>query len=170
MRTHGPACTIIDKTGPLYNAADWDHCMQYMLAVVLLKGSVIEAVDYYDTSPWATDSRVNELRAKIHLKEDAQFTADYHDQKVRSASSGITVFLSNGTKLDEVVVQYPAGHPYRKDTLQMVEEKFRINMSLMFSKDRVDEILHAVENDALRVHEFIDLFPHDTLAGESLHH
>src|SRR6202521_5683307 len=30
---------IIDKTGPLSNPADRDHCLQYMAAVGLIKGS-----------------------------------------------------------------------------------------------------------------------------------
>lgn len=35
VRTTEAAMTIIDKHGPLYNAADRDRCLKYMLAVVL---------------------------------------------------------------------------------------------------------------------------------------
>ena len=161
IRTHGAACTIINKTGPLHNAADRDHCMQYMVAVVLLKGALIEAVDYTDDSAWPTDERVQHLRAKMEIIEDEQFTADYHDQKVRSASSGVTITLQDGSKLDEVVVQYPAGHPYRSDTVSKVQEKFRHNMRLMFEEERAETVFEAVENDEMPVHMFVDLFATD---------
>lgn len=52
VRTHLPAIIIIDKTGDLHNAADRDHCIQYVIAVILLKGSFIEAQDYQNESPW----------------------------------------------------------------------------------------------------------------------
>lgn len=61
IRMHGPAMTIIDKMGELYNAADRDHCMQYIVAVVLLKSQLIEANDYQNNSPWASDPRVAAL-------------------------------------------------------------------------------------------------------------
>src|SRR5699024_2320810 len=38
ITTHESAIRIIDKTGPLYNPADRDHCLQYITAVGLLKG------------------------------------------------------------------------------------------------------------------------------------
>ena len=158
IRTHKAACTIIDKSGPLRNAADRDHCMQYMLAVVLLKGELIEAGDYSDASQWARDSRVSNLRAKMQLVEDEQFTADYHDQKVRSASSGVTILLKDGRQLGEIVVQYPAGHPWRSDTLDKVKAKFKKNMGLMFGDTEIETILKAVENQDMPVHQFIDLF------------
>ncbi|KAL9002045.1 MAG: hypothetical protein Q9188_005002 [Gyalolechia gomerana] len=39
VRAHAAACLIINKSGHLNNAADRDHCMQYILAVALLKGT-----------------------------------------------------------------------------------------------------------------------------------
>ena len=158
IRTHGPACTIIDKSGPLSNAADRDHCLQYMVAVTLLKGSVIEAADYFDTSPWASDERVEDLRAKIHIHEDKVFTADYHNQKVRSAASGVTIRLKDGEELKETVVEYPAGHPWRPDTSKKVVDKFKKNMGLMFPEQKAVSILQAVEDADMLVHDLIDLF------------
>ena len=35
IRTHESAIRIIDKTGPLNNPADRDHCIQYMVAIGL---------------------------------------------------------------------------------------------------------------------------------------
>ena len=158
VRTQGPAYTIINKSGPLRNAADRDHCMQYIIAVVLLKGGVIETQDYLDDSPWASDERVDRLRAKIHLEEDAQFTADYRDPKKRSGSNALTVVLKGGVEMDMVQVDFPIGHPDRADTLDHVRSKFRANMAIAFQEEEIDAIVKAVEQDEMPVHEFVDLF------------
>jgi len=47
ITTHESAIRIIDKTGPLNNPADRDHCIQYMASVGLLKGN-LTAQDYED--------------------------------------------------------------------------------------------------------------------------
>ncbi|CRG87379.1 2-methylcitrate dehydratase [Talaromyces islandicus] len=158
IRTQKPAMTIIDKTGPLWNAADRDHCLQYMVAVVLLKGSVIQTVDYMDSSPWATDPRVDALREKMTVVEDAGFTRDYYDPKRRSGANAITVELMNGEVLDEAVVEFPVGHPRREDTADQVLKKFRANMGLLFQANEIEEIIQAAEDDHKSVHEFVHLF------------
>jgi 2-methylcitrate dehydratase len=38
IETQEPDVRIIDKTGPLSNPADRDHCIQYMTAVPLIYG------------------------------------------------------------------------------------------------------------------------------------
>jgi 2-methylcitrate dehydratase len=91
--------------------------MQYMIAVVLLKGSMIDTADYQDDSLWARDPRVEVLRRKIELEEDMQFTLDYHDSKKSTASNALKVRLRDGSELDEVLVEYPVGHPWREDTM-----------------------------------------------------
>ena len=40
IETQDAAVRIIDKTGPLHNPADRDHCIQYMIASALLFGTV----------------------------------------------------------------------------------------------------------------------------------
>ena len=46
VRTQKPAMVILNKQGALLNAVHREHCMQYMIAVVLLKGSMITSADY----------------------------------------------------------------------------------------------------------------------------
>ena len=158
IRTQKPAYVITNKTGPLRNAADRDHCLQYIVAVTMLKGDAIAAEDYADASPWATSPAVDALRAKMQVLEDERFTADYNRPGKRSVSNAITVVLASGEELDEVVVEYPLGHPDRMDTTEQVQLKFRRNAGLCFSEDRIEEILKVVENDDMPVHEFLDLF------------
>ncbi|RLL95233.1 hypothetical protein CFD26_104052 [Aspergillus turcosus] len=100
---------IINKLGPLHNAADRDHCLRYMIAVVLLKGSPITTADYQDNSPWARDPRVESLRSITTMEEDPAFTRDYHDPQCRSVANALEVTLRDGTKLEQVV-QFPLGH------------------------------------------------------------
>src|SRR5690606_22737288 len=38
--THESAIRIIDKTGPLHNPADRDHCLQYIVAIGLVYGEI----------------------------------------------------------------------------------------------------------------------------------
>lgn len=124
VRTMRAAMIIINKKGPLHNSADRDHCMQYAIAVVLLKGDMIDIADYQDNSEWANDPRVDILREKIELVEEPQFTRDYHDENINSGASAVKVLLNDGKDLDEVVVHYPMGHAQREDTAQLVKCKY----------------------------------------------
>ncbi|HEU4621073.1 MAG TPA: bifunctional 2-methylcitrate dehydratase/aconitate hydratase, partial [Burkholderiaceae bacterium] len=122
IRTHEAAIRIIDKQGPLNNPADRDHCIQYMVAVPLIFGR-LTAEDYEDKV--ASDPRIDALRDKIECVEDAQFTRDYHDPEKRSIANGLTVELNDGTRLNEVVVEYPIGHKRRRaDGIPLLVEKF----------------------------------------------
>ena len=73
IETQEPGVRIIDKTGPLANPADRDHCIQYMVAIPLLFGR-LTASDYEDRI--ADDPRVDALRAKMHVRENTAFTQE----------------------------------------------------------------------------------------------
>src|SRR5262249_21262837 len=62
LETQESAVRIINKTGPLHNPADRDHCLQYMVAVALLKGD-LTAEDYEDAA--AADPRIDRLRSRM---------------------------------------------------------------------------------------------------------
>ena len=137
IRTH-EAC-IIDKKGPLANPADRDHCVQYMVAVPLLFGR-LTAADYEDDV--ATDPRIDTLRERIVCVEDPQFTQHYHDPDKRSITNALTVELKDGSKLNEVVVEYPIGHKRRRaDAIPLLVEKFKANLARRFPKQQQDAIL-----------------------------
>ncbi|KAL9078888.1 MAG: hypothetical protein Q9157_002183 [Trypethelium eluteriae] len=158
IRTHSAAKTIIDKSGPLNNYADRDHCMQYLVAVALLKGSIITPEDYKDDSPWASDTDVSELCSKIVLSEDESFTLEYNDPSKRQMTNGLTVTLKNGKVLDEIVVHHIAGHPLSAETEAEVISKFKRHMSSMFEEFHVRAALEAIEDDDIAVHDLVDLF------------
>ena len=161
VRTTESAMIIINKQGPLHNAADRDHCLKYMLAVVFRKGSMIDTQDYQDTSPWGLDPEVEALREKIALVEDVQFTRDYHDPDIRSISNAVQVQLMDGTLLDEVAIKYPQGHVLHAETSDLVVAKAKRNLSLKLSGENVDAIVDTIFGPAFLtkpVSSFIDMF------------
>lgn len=159
IRTHAAAIRIIDKQGPLANPADRDHCIQYMVAVPLLFGR-LTADDYEDGV--AADPRIDALRAKIVCQEDPQFTRDYHDPDKRSIANGLTVTLADGTRLDEVLVEYPIGHRRRRaQGMPLLVEKFKTNLARRFAARQQTRILDVALDqqrlEAMPVHQFVDL-------------
>jgi 2-methylcitrate dehydratase len=83
---------IIDKSGPLDNPADRDHCIQYMVAVPLIFGR-LTASDYEDEV--ASDPRIDALRGKMEVAENKQFTIDYLDPAKRSIGNSVQVFFAD---------------------------------------------------------------------------
>jgi len=159
IRTHEAAMRIIDKKGPLDNPADRDHCIQYMVAVPLLFGR-LTAADYEDGV--AQDPRIDALRAKIVCREDKRFTRDYHDPQKRSIANALTVELKDGTKLKEVVCEYPIGHKRRrKEGMPVLVEKFKTNLARRFAPAQQRAILElcldAQRLEATPVRDFVDL-------------
>jgi 2-methylcitrate dehydratase len=159
IRTHESAIRIIDKQGPLSNPADRDHCIQYMTAVALIKGT-LTAADYEDAA--AADPRIDLLRAKIGCVEEPRFSRDYLDPDQRSIANEVQVVFGDGTSTDPVLVEYPIGHPRRRATgIPLLEAKFATNLSRLFSPERAERIF-ALCTDQQRfertpVHEFVDL-------------
>ena len=159
IRTHEAAIRIIDKKGPLSNPADRDHCIQYMVAVPLLFGR-LTAGDYEDAV--AADPRIDALRKKMTCVEDKRFTRDYHDPAKRSIANALSVEFDDGTKLDEVVCEYPIGHKRRrKEGMPVLVEKFRTNLARRFPAKQQNAILElcmdAARLEQTPVHEFTDL-------------
>jgi 2-methylcitrate dehydratase len=160
IRTHEAAIRIIDKKGPLNNPADRDHCIQYMIAVPLIHGR-LTAADYEDSI--AQDARIDVLRAKMECVEDAQFTKDYHDPEKRSIANALTIEFNDGSKFDEVVVEYPIGHKRRReDGIPLLVEKFKTNLARRFPVRQqlaiLDVSLDQARLEAMPVNEYVDLY------------
>ena len=160
IRTHEACIRIIDKKGPLDNPADRDHCIQYMVAVPILFGR-LTAGDYEDAI--ASDPRIDALRDKIDCVEDKNFTKDYHDPEKRSIANALTVEFADGTKMKEIVCEYPIGHKRRrKEGMPVLVEKFRTNLARRFparqQKLILELCLDAKRLQATPVNEFVDLF------------
>lgn len=157
IETQESGVRIIDKTGPLDNPADRDHCIQYMVAVPLIKGS-LTAEDYEDSV--AKDPRIDQLRSKMQVVENKKFTVDYLDAKKRSIGNAIQVFFKDGSKTKRVEVEYPIGHRRRrKEGIPVLLEKFAAAIRGKLSARQADAILQLCQDpkklDATPVNEFM---------------
>ncbi len=160
LTTQESAVRIISKDGPLYNPADRDHCLQYMVAVPLIFGR-LTADDYEDRI--ATDPRIDALREKMVVAEDPRYTADYLDPDKRSIANAIQVFFTNGTSTDKVEVEYPIGHRRRRaEGIPVLEAKFLSALKTRFPKGQAQRIYDLCQDEArlmaTPVNRFMDLF------------
>jgi 2-methylcitrate dehydratase len=158
--THESAIRIIDKKGPLNNPADRDHCIQYMVAIGLIKGN-LTAADYEDDV--ARDPRIDALRAKMVCVESKQYSRDYLDPKKRSIANQLQIFFKDGTKTRKVAVEYPIGHRRRRhEGIPLLEAKFRKNLARRFPTEVREAIVELCRDpkrlEATPVKEFVDLF------------
>ena len=138
IETQEPGVRIIDKTGPLANPADRDHCIQYMVAIPLLFGR-LTASDYEDRI--ADDPRVDALRAKMQVKENATFTQEYYDANKRYIGNAVQVFFKDGSASPRVQVDYPIGHRKRREEgMPVLVKKFEASTAAHFSPRQTESI------------------------------
>ncbi len=139
IHTHESALRIIDKTGPLHNPADRDHCLQYMTAIGLIFGAL--TADHYEDAT-ATDARIDALRAKMVVTEDPRYTREYLEADKRSIANAIQIFFRDGSATEKVEVEYPVGHRRRRaEGIPLLVDKFRNTAESCFPADRVRQIL-----------------------------
>jgi 2-methylcitrate dehydratase len=151
---------IIDKTGHLRNPADRDHCIQYMVAVPLLRGQ-LTADDYEDVG--ASDPRIDALREKMEVVENEEFSRSYMDPSKRAIPNAIQVFFEDGSSTRRVEVEFPVGHPRRRrEGESLLFSKFERSLRNRISPKNSDSILRLFGNHAelmdLQVSGLIDLF------------
>ena len=160
IETQEAAVRIIDKSGPLANPADRDHCIQYMVAVPLLYGR-LTADDYEDAV--AADPRIDDLRDMMVITENEQFSRDYLDPEKRAIGNAITIEFNDGSSTERVAVDYPIGHRRRRtEGMPVLLEKFERNLRTRFPPTQVESILNACASqpalEAMPVDEFMSLW------------
>ena len=158
-KCHNSTMVILDKSGPLHNPADRDHCMQYMMAVGMIYGTM--TAEHYEDHI-AADPRIDALRTKMRLSESTQYEREYHDPAKRTNANSIQVFFRDGTKTPVSEVLYPLGHRRRRqEGIPALMEKFERNVSRVFAARQRDAILKACLDqkrlEAMPVNEFMDL-------------
>ncbi len=157
--TQESAIRIIDKTGPLYNPADRDHCLQYMVAIGLIFGEL--TADHYEDKT-ARDPRIDALREKTVVVEDSRYSNDYLDPEKRSIANSVQVFFKDGTCTDKIAVEYPIGHRRRRaEGMPLLVKKFEANLASRLAPPCVKKIRDlCLDLDALQataVDEFMDM-------------
>jgi 2-methylcitrate dehydratase len=160
VETTEPSMRIINKTGPLHNPADRDHCLQYMIAIGLLHGNL--TADHYEDSA-AIDPRIDALRKKMEVIENKEYSVDYLDPDKRSIGNAIQVRFKDGSETEKVAVEYPIGHRRRRsEGVPLLFEKLERNFSTLYTKEKTEELLYLFGNleklDKMSVDQFMDQF------------
>ena len=161
VTTHESALRIIDKTGTLDNPADRDHCMQYMLAVAMIKGDLV--AEFYEDSFHQQNPLIDELRSKMILTEDKRYSKDYLADDKRSIANALQIYFNDGSRTEKVEVEYPIGHRHRrKEGIPLLERKFFNSLQNTFNNDQANRIYSlCLDSEKIKntpVNEFMDLF------------
>ncbi len=160
LTTHESAIRIIDKTGPLHNPADRDHCIQYMTAIGLIYGRL--TADHYEDQA-AADSRIDALRAKMFVTEDPQYSKDYLDPEKRSIANAVQVFFHDGTRTEKLEVHYPIGHRRRRvEGIPVLRQKAEAAFAAHYGTETAARLMALFADrarlEAMPVHEFVTAF------------
>ncbi|MFC3283051.1 2-methylcitrate dehydratase [Litchfieldella rifensis] len=161
ITTHESAIRIISKVGELANPADRDHCLQYMTAVPLAFGNLV--AEHYEDDFHKANPIIDELREKMEIVEDERYSREYLEADKRSIANAIQVFFKDGSKTEQVAIEYPVGHRRRREEgIPLLEDKFKANLATRFVPRRCDEIFRLCKDqqklEATPVNRFVDLF------------
>lgn len=161
ITTHQSAIRIISKIGPLANAADRDHCLQYMVAVPLAFGDLV--AEHYEDSFHAASPIIDELRDKMEIVEDKRYSEQYYHPDKRSIANAIQISFKDGSATEQVAVEYPMGHRRRRaEGMPLLVQKFKRNLATRLPPLRCDEIFYLCQDqqklENTPVNEFMDLF------------
>ncbi|RYD15322.1 MAG: bifunctional 2-methylcitrate dehydratase/aconitate hydratase [Lysobacteraceae bacterium] len=151
---------IIDKTGPLANPADRDHCLQYMVAVSLIFGR-LDAADYSDAA--ASDPRIDAMRKRMEVREEPRFTRDYLDPGKRAIGNAVQVFFRDGRATPRVEIDFPIGHRRRRtEAIPLLRAKLRDAVATRLPPLQARRMEAACADpaslDALPIQRFLDWF------------
>jgi 2-methylcitrate dehydratase len=156
IETQEPGVRIIDKTGPLANPADRDHCIQYMVAVPLIFGR-LTAADYEDVI--AGDPRIDVLRSKMEVRENTTFTKEYYERDKRHIGNALQISFSDGSPKLEIRVDFPVGHRKRRaEGMPLLVQKFEASVAAHFpakQTEAIKAVFARTDFDAMPVNEFM---------------
>ena len=160
ITTQQSAVRIISKSGPLYNPADRDHCLQYMVAIGLIFGEL--TADHYADAV-AADPRIDRLRERMEVVEEPRYSKEYLDPDKRSIANAVQVFFRDGGSTAKIEVEYPLGHRRRREEgLPLLVRKCRANLAGRLEAGRVEKIMElCLDQQRLEttpVDEFMGMF------------
>ena len=128
-----------------------------MIAIPLIHGR-LTAADYEDAI--AADPRVDALRAKMEVRENPRFTAEYYAADKRFIGNAIQVFFKDGTRTERIEVDTPIGHRTRRqEGYPVLVEKFRASLPPVFpekQRRRIESLFaDPAKLDATPVDDFV---------------
>lgn len=149
--THEPAIRIISNKENLSNSSDRDHSLEYMVSAALLFGELNYEMYKDDFSGL---NEIENLRKKIVVNEDANFTKNYYDFSKRHISNSIEIVYNDNSSSEKITIENPIGHPSRREeAVPLLKEKFIRNVQDSFSKEKAnnlwDQIINLKKDDEL---------------------
>ena len=149
--THEPAIRIISNKEILKNASDRDHSLEYMVAAALLHGDL--KYEMYEES-FEGFEQINNLRKRIFVTEEPQFTKDYYEFSKRHISNSIEIVYSDNSISEKVTIENPIGHPSRREeAIPLLKDKFLRNVKSVFEAERAlkvwDKVINLEKDDDL---------------------
>jgi len=142
--THEPAVRIISNKEILKNASDRDHSLEYMVAAALLYGDL--KYEMYEDS-FEGFENINNLRKKIFVSEEPQFTNDYYEFSKRHISNSIEIVYNDNSTSEKITIQNPIGHPSRREeAIPLLKDKFLRNVESLFETKKASEVWDKILN------------------------
>lgn len=138
------------------------------MVATMLVFNRLTANDYADGSEAASSPLLEDLRKRIRCVEDPQFTKDYHDPSKRTIPNALTVTLNDGTVLDEVAVEAPLGHRFRREEAKPeILDKYKRHLGGHFDQARQKELVDLGNNkpalEGYEVDKYVDLYVKDKI-------
>ena len=157
IETQEPGVRIIDKTGPLANPADRDHCIQYMVAIPLhlraphrrgLRGQGRRRSAHRCAARQDAGAREPDLHARVLRRRQA-----LHRQR----RAGV---LQGRQRERARAVDFPIGHRRRRaEGMPVLVQKFQSSVDAHFAPKQAERIkalfARGTQLDALPVNELM---------------
>ncbi|HLQ97569.1 MAG TPA: bifunctional 2-methylcitrate dehydratase/aconitate hydratase [Candidatus Dormibacteraeota bacterium] len=157
IETHESAIRIIAHKDKMTNPSDRDHSLEYIVAVSLLNGDL--KTEYYYDEYHHNSPQIDELMKKMTVTEKQRYSEEYLEQDKRSIANSIQLVFKNGETSEEMEVEYPVGHKFRRDEVKpIIDQKFKDNLMSHFNESKTDELLNLFKDQddlkSLSINEF----------------
>ena len=169
VATHEPAIRLLSHGGRLRGPTERRRSLEYVVAAALLGGAPTPE-SFEDAL--AADPRLDVLRARVVLTEDARLTGRYFDPVRRGLGCAMQVCFDDGASTARIALDDPAGHRSRRDEAASVLERVvREALGRAYAPEVAEEIwarcADAARFEATPVDAFLDLLaaPRDGRAG-----
>src|SRR5699024_3818080 len=111
-------------------------------------------LEYHHNSP-----QIDELMKKMTVTEKQRYSEEYLEQDKRSIANSIQLVFKNGETSEEMEVEYPVGHKFRRDEVKpIIDQKFKDNLMSHFNESKTDELLNLFKDQddlkSLSINEF----------------
>jgi len=153
----------MDKHGVLTTDYERTHCIQYILAVIIIHGTL--SSDHY-TTMYSEDPRVSSVRDKIILKENPEYTKEYYSPDKRAVANSIKIRFVDGSETEKIEINYPLGHFNRRDeAMPILFDKYGKSVKSLFDGDKKDALIEFWRlpiniSSLLEADKFMDLWVH----------